>query len=85
MLKTLSVDGLILDLAQIQGDIDAIAADLAFRIVHQSVWAAAFIMAIMPVDVAAGQLAKQYSLIEDISDRGLSPPAECPHSSARTA
>ncbi len=65
MLKTLSVDGLILDLAQIQGDIDAVVARLGVPYVSINPSGSRPYNAIMPDDVAVGQTATQYLI-----DRG---------------
>lgn len=63
MLRTLSVDGLILDLALIRGDIDTVVARLGIPYVYINPSGSRPYNAIMPDDVAAGQLATQY-LIE---------------------
>ncbi len=65
LLKTLSVDGLILDLAHIRGDLDGVVSRLGLPYVYINPPGARPYNTIMPDDVAAAGLAAQYLI-----DRG---------------
>jgi len=74
LLSTVSVDGLILDLAQIRGDIDAVVSRLGVPYVYINPSGSRPYNAIMPDDVAAGRAATQYLI-----DRGHRRIAFMPH------
>ena len=60
LLSTVSVDGLILDVAQISGDVDAVVAKLGLPYVYVNLSGSRPCNTIMPDDVAGGETATQY-------------------------